>query len=99
MESSTNSVVDPASPSTFQYFERDGVIWGDYDGDTVTFGRFVGTRAGDQLFVFFAHVMASDGLVVTGTSGSTVEITDDGLRLVERFRVGDVDHVSICVEA
>jgi hypothetical protein len=98
MESSTNSPVDPDSPSTFHYFEEAGVIWGDYDGDTVTFGRFVGTRVGDRLSVSFAHVMATDGLVVTGTSGSTVEATTAGIRLIENFRIGDDDHVSICVE-
>jgi hypothetical protein len=98
MESSTNSAVDPNSPSSFQYFERDGVIWGDYDGDTVTFGRFVGTRVGNQLSVSFAHVMAADGRVITGTSGSVVEATADGIRLVENFTIDDVDHVSICVE-
>ncbi|HMH57926.1 MAG TPA: hypothetical protein VK537_01970 [Galbitalea sp.] len=98
MESSTNSAVDSNSPSSFQYFERDGVIWGDYDGDTVVFGRFVGTRVGNELSVSFAHVMAADGLVVTGTSGSVVEATSAGIRLVESFRIDDVDHVSICVE-
>ncbi|MDQ1548154.1 MAG: hypothetical protein QOH69_3058 [Actinomycetota bacterium] len=98
MESSTNSAVDPDSPSSFQYFERDGVIWGDYDGDTVTFGRFVGTRVGNQLSVSFAHVMADDGRVITGTSGSVVEVSTDGIRLVENFTIDDVDHVSICVE-
>jgi hypothetical protein len=98
MESSTNSAVDPDSPSHFSYFERDGVIWGDYDGDTVTFGRFVGTRVGDELAVSFAHVMVADGSVVTGTSGSFVEATAGGIRLIENFRIGDVDHVSICVE-
>jgi hypothetical protein len=99
MESSTNSAVDPDSPSTFRYHERDGVIWGDYEGDTVTFGQFVGTRIGDRLSVSFAHVMASDGEVVTGTSGSTVELDGGRVRLVEAFRIGDVDHVSICIEA
>jgi hypothetical protein len=98
MESSTNSAVDPNSPSSFQYFERDGVIWGDYDGDTVTFGRFVGTRVGNELSVSFAHVMVTDGRVVTGTSGSVVEATADGIRLVENFTIDDVNHVSICVE-
>ena len=98
MESSTNSAVDPNSPSSFQYFERDGVIWGNYDGDTVTFGRFVGTRIGNQLSVSFAHVMAADGRVVTGTSGSVVEATAEGIRLVEHFTIDAVDHVSICVE-
>lgn len=99
MESSTNSVVDPASPSRFRYFERDGVVWGDYDGGTVTFGRFIGTRVGDELSVTFAHVMADDGRVVTGTSGSRVEAADGRIRLIENFRIGDVDHVSICVES
>jgi hypothetical protein len=98
MASSTNSLVDPASPSTFRYFERDGVIWGEYDGDTVDFGRFVGTRDGNALSVSFAHKMAQDGTVVTGTSGSVVHADPEGIRLIERFRIGDVDHVSVCVE-
>jgi hypothetical protein len=98
MESSSNSAVDPNSPSSFRYFERDGVIWGDYDGDTVTFGRFVGTRVGNQLSVSFAHVMAADGAVITGSSGSVVEATANGIRLVENFTIDDVKHVSICVE-
>jgi hypothetical protein len=98
MESSSNSAVDPSSPSSFQYFERDGVIWGDYDGDTVTFGRFVGTRVANQLSVSFVHVMTADGRVVTGASGSTVEAAAEGLRLVENFTIDGVDHVSICVE-
>ena len=98
MESSTNSAVDPESPSSFDYFERDGVIWGDYTGDTVTFGRFVGTRVGNDLSVSFVHVMIDGHTVVSGTGGSVVESTDDGVRLVERFRIGDVDHVSVCVE-
>ncbi|MCU1530368.1 MAG: hypothetical protein JWP75_4131 [Frondihabitans sp.] len=98
MESSTNSPVDPTSPSRFWYFERDGVIWGEYRGDTVVFGRFVGTRVDDALSVSFVHVMVADGAVVTGTGGSVVEATDSGVRLVERFQIDDVDHVSICVE-
>lgn len=100
MQSSTVSEVNPASPSRFRYSEREGVIWGDYDGDTVTFGRFIGTRTGDVLAVSFAHVMVDDGAVVTGSSQSRIERPDEkgSVRLVESFRVGDVDHVSICVE-
>jgi hypothetical protein len=100
MESSTASTVDPASPSRFRYSECDGVVWGDYDGDTVTFGRFVGTRSGDLLDVSFVHVLVESGSVVTGSSRSTVQAADQdgGIRLVEDFRIGDVDHVSVCVE-
>ncbi|MEO7061955.1 MAG: hypothetical protein ABI083_19740 [Lapillicoccus sp.] len=99
MESSTNSIVDPSSPSTFSYCERDGVVWGDYVGDTVTFGRMVGTRVGNDLRISFVHVTADDGSVVSGTGSSVVETQPDGsLRLVESFRLDDIEHVSICVE-
>lgn len=98
MESSTNSEVDPLSPSRFHYFERDGAIWGEYLGDTVTFGRFVGTRVGNDLSVSFVHVLVSDGSVVAGTSGSLVEVNDGVVRLVERFQINGVDHESVCVE-
>jgi hypothetical protein len=98
MESSTNSAVDAANPSRFHYNERDGVIWGEYHGDTVTFGRFVGTRVGDELTVSFVHVMQDDGSVVSGTGGSVVELAGGDIRLIEKFTIGDVDHVSVCVE-
>lgn len=98
MASSTASVVDTEAPSRFRYFERDGLIWGDYDGGTVTFGRFVGTRTGDDVAVSFAHVMVEDGRVVAGTGASSVVQDESGLRLVERFTVDGVEHVSICVE-
>ncbi len=99
MVASTSSAVDPAAPSTFRYAERDGVIWGDYTGDTVVFGRFVGTRSGDELHVSFVHVLVADGAVVSGTGRSTVEADPDGLRLVERYELDGVRHESVCVEA
>ena len=99
MTSSTNSAVNASSPSTFHYNERDGVLWGEYYGDTVTMGRFVGTRTADDLSVSFVHVLASDGAVVAGTGDSRVENGADGIRLVETFMIGDVEHTSVCVEA
>lgn len=96
--SSTASEIDRGSPSRFRYRERDGIVWGGYDGDTVTVGRFLGTRTGDDLAISFVHVRAADGGVVTGTSASIVEVHDGALRLVETFRVDTVEHVSICVE-
>ena len=98
MESSTASAVDPVAPSRFRYREREGVVWGEYTGDTVTFGRFVGRRQGDELTVSFAHVLAASGAVVTGSSVSTVQAADVGLRLVEEFRIDGQDHVSVCIE-
>jgi hypothetical protein len=65
---------------------------------SVTFGRFVGTRTGDELAVSFVHVLVADGSVVAGTSGSRVEQSPTGLRLVEEFVIDGVEHVSVCVE-
>jgi hypothetical protein len=99
MISSTTSAVDPDAPSVFRYFERDGIIWGDYTGDTVTIGRFVGTRTDDVIWVSFVHVLVADGSVVTGDGESTIERTDDGLlRLVEHYEMHDAPQLSICVE-
>ena len=39
MVSSTESEVDPSSPTIFDYHERDGMIWGEYEGDTVRIGQ------------------------------------------------------------
>jgi hypothetical protein len=98
MVSSTTSAVDPDAPSVFRYFESDGVIWGDYTGDTVTIGRFVGTRNGDVIWVSFVHVLAADGSVVTGDGESTIEADDDGLRLIEHYEMHGAPQLSVCVE-
>jgi len=98
MVSSTTSVVDPAAPSVFRYSERDGVVWGDYTGDTVTFGRFVGTRTGDRIRVSFVHVLVRDGSVVTGEGESDIEEHDGVLRLVEHYEMYGAAQLSVCVE-
>jgi hypothetical protein len=110
MLSSTASAVDPESPSWFDYHERDGAVWGEYGGDTVTFGRFVGTRDGDTIHVTFVHVLVpvpagaagsvgAGGSVVSGTSSSVIRRGENGLELVEDFVIDGVDHVSVCVES
>ncbi|RLP70680.1 hypothetical protein D9V30_03795 [Mycetocola reblochoni] len=99
MTSSTASVVDEDSPSTFDYHEHAGLIWGEYGGDTVTFGRFIGTRSGDTISVVFAHELVADGRVITGGSDSAVRLSDGELTLVEDFVVDGVEHRSVCVQA
>lgn len=98
MISSTTSVVDPDAPSTFHYFEKDGAVWGDYFGDTVTFGRFVGTRTADTISIHFVHVLVADGTVVTGSGDSDIEADADGLRLVEHYEMHGAPQLSICTE-
>lgn len=98
MTSSTTSAVDPDAPSTFHYFEKDGAVWGDYFGDTVTFGRFVGTRTGDTISIHFVHVLVAGGTVVTGSGDSDIEQDENGLRLVEHYEMHDAPQLSVCVE-
>ena len=99
MVSSTTSAVDPESPSEFVYREKDGVIWGDYSGDTVTFGRMVGTRTADTIWVSFVHVLVADGSVVTGDGESELELTDDGrVRLIEHYEMYGLPQLSVCEE-
>ncbi|GAA1539059.1 hypothetical protein HD600_001195 [Microbacterium ginsengiterrae] len=98
MTSSTTSVVDPDAPSVFHYFEQDGAVWGDYSGDTVTFGRFIGTRSGDTISIHFVHVLADGGAVVTGSGDSEIEQDENGLRLVEHYEMHGAPQLSVCVE-
>ncbi|MDO5662093.1 MAG: hypothetical protein Q4G40_05315 [Brachybacterium sp.] len=100
LHSSTTSKVDPDSPSTFHYRERDGVVWGDYDGDTVTFGRFIGTREGDGISVRFVHVLAATGNVITGQGTSAIErdAATDTLRLIEHYEMHGAPQRSVCVQ-
>ncbi|GAA3040531.1 hypothetical protein GCM10010464_00080 [Pseudonocardia yunnanensis] len=98
MVSSTASEVDPSSPTVFDYHERDGMVWGEYEGDTVRIGRFVGTRVGRRISIRFTHVVDATGEVVGGAAESRIEPHDEGLRLVEDFRTADGDQVSVCAE-
>jgi hypothetical protein len=98
MVSSTASRVDPDSPTRFRYSESAGVIWGDYVGDTVAEGRFVGTRDGDRVAVSFVHALVADGSRVSGTAESRIEVGETGLRLVEDFDVDGRPQVSVCAE-
>jgi hypothetical protein len=98
MVSSTASEVDPSSPTIFDYHERDGMVWGEYEGDTVRIGRFVGTRVDRRISIRFTHVVAATGVVVSGAAESRIEQHDDGLRLVEDFRTAEGDQVSVCVQ-
>jgi hypothetical protein len=97
--SSTAGRVDPETPTRFRYHEAQGVIWGDYVGDTVSEGRFVGTRDGDRLVVSFVHALVADGSRVRGTAESRVEAGERGLRLIEDFEVDGAPQVSVCAEA
>ena len=98
MVSSTASEVDPSSPTVFDYHERDGMVWGEYEGDTVRIGRFVGTREERRISIRFTHVVDATGEVVDGAAESRIESHDDGLRLLEEFRTADGDQVSVCAE-
>lgn len=98
MVSSTSSAVNPSSPTVFDYHELDGMIWGEYAGDTVRIGRFVGTRQETRVFLRFTHIVAATGDVVGGAAESRIESHEDGLRLVEDFRTADGDQISVCAE-
>jgi hypothetical protein len=99
MVSSTASRVDPDAPTRFVYHEADGVLWGEYTGDTVTTGRFVGTRTGDLVHVRFVHAQVTGGEPVAGAASSRIEQDRDGrLRLVEDFAIDGVPQLSVCAE-
>ena len=98
MVSSTASRVDPDAPTRFRYSEANGVVWGEYTGDTVSTGRFVGSRDGSRLEVAFVHALVGGGAPVSGPAVSRIERVGDGLRLVEDFEAHGEPQVSICAE-
>lgn len=100
MASSTASRVDPDAPTRFEYHEADGVVWGEYAGDTVVLGRFAGVRDGDRLEVAFVHRTVGGGAPVRGGAVSRIEREDaDRLRLVETFEVDGAPQRSVCIES
>lgn len=99
MISSSASAVDPLAPTRFLYRQEGKMIWGEYIGDTVTVGRFVGRMDGNQVRISFAHSLIAGGYAA-GTAVSTLERRSDGLLyLVEEFEKDGQMHESLCVEA
>lgn len=99
MISSTASDVDPEAPTLFRYRQDGTLLWGEYTGDTVTTGRFVGEILGERIEISFAHSLVDDGTVVTGQATSSVERGDDGLLyLIEDFEKDGRSHRSVCVQ-
>jgi len=98
MRSSTASVVNTRRPTTFLYRQHNAMVWGEYTGDTVSIGRFVGRRNGDSIAVWFVHADAVTGELASGKATSRIESSATGLRLVEGFVKDGVDHTSVCVQ-
>lgn len=99
MLSSTASVVDESAPTTFDYHQSGRLVWGEYTGDTVTEGRFVGEVVDAEVRISFAHALADDGSVVRGDAVSRVEHAEDGrMLLVEDFVIDGVPHVSVTAQ-
>ncbi|MFT4136649.1 hypothetical protein [Microbacterium sp.] len=97
--SSTATPVDPEDSTTFHYHQDGKLVWGEYQGATVSEGRFVGAVHDDRVRISFAHALVDSGAIVQGDAVSRAERADDGrLRLVEDFAVDGVDHVSVCVQ-
>jgi hypothetical protein len=99
MVSSTASVVSDTAPTRFRYSEHDGLVWGEYWGDTVTEGRFCGRRDDQLLRVAFVHRTVA-GALVTGEATSRISQDADGLLvLTEDFAAPDGSpQVSVCRE-
>ncbi|MBH0098968.1 hypothetical protein I6E68_07435 [Salinibacterium sp. NSLL150] len=100
LTSSSGSAVSTTSPTRFRYHQDGQMVWGEYYGDTVALGRFVGRRDGDVVSIRFAHRLAASDDVVLGMASSTIRWNADGkLELFEEFEKNGEAQVSICVEA
>lgn len=100
MVSSTASIVDAGAPTRFVYHEEDGVLWGEYVGDTVAVGRFCGVRRNGRIDISFVHRGRDGGDATTGNASSIITRGEDGaLLLTEEFLTPDgVRHTSVCRE-
>jgi hypothetical protein len=78
---------DVGDETVFEYHEEsDGLVWGDYAGGTVRFGHLAGTRTGDDLTFWYAHITTA-GEAASGHCTSRIEVLADGrLRLHETWQ-------------
>jgi hypothetical protein len=99
LETSSASTVDAVAPTRFDFFERAGVVWGEYRGDTVTTGHCVGVRTGSTLNEYFVHELVRTGETLMGDSSTEVRIRAHGsLELVEEFVLDGKPGRSVCVQ-
>ncbi|QAV69581.1 hypothetical protein ESZ53_03460 [Salinibacterium sp. UTAS2018] len=99
LKSSSGSAVSASAPTRFRYHQEGQMIWGEYYGDTVALGRFVGRRDDDVVSIRFAHRIAASEDIILGSASSTIRWNDDGkLELYEEFEKNGEAHVSVCVE-
>jgi hypothetical protein len=63
--------------TTFDYHERDGLVWAEYAGGGIRLGRLTGTRSGDLLDFRYVHVSA-DGSTSSGHCAARLELLPDG---------------------
>lgn len=89
MLSSTTSAVDAAAPTRFNYRESEGVLWGDYTGDTVVVGRFAGIREGDTVRLSYNHRSVNGNLVHGNAVTIVSRVPGEGLRLTEFYASND----------
>lgn len=89
MLSSTTSSVDAVSPTRFNYHEADGVLWGEYTGDTVVEGRFAGVREGDTVRLSYNHRSVNGNLVHGNAVTIISRVPGEGLRLTEFYASSD----------
>jgi hypothetical protein len=71
--------------TTFEYHERDGVVWAHYQGGAVRLGFLVGVRNGDSLEFRYSQVNDA-GETSNGRCSTTISTLADGrLRLDEEW--------------
>ncbi len=66
-----------SNATVFTYHERDGLVWAEYSGGTITLGRLVGTRHGGALDFRYVHV-STDGSTSSGHCRARLEQLPDG---------------------
>lgn len=99
MLSLSTSAVSAAEPTRFHYREVDGVLWGEYTGDTVVVGRFAGVREGDTIRLSYNHRLVNGNLVYGNAVTIISRVAGEGLRLTEFYASSDGSPaLSLCRE-
>jgi hypothetical protein len=74
---------EASAATTFEYYERGGVVWARYAGGAVRLGFLVGTREGDRVDFRYSQ-LNEGGETSNGHCSSTISLLPDGrLRLDE----------------
>jgi len=84
LENSKNGEVD--NDTIFYYFQKDNIIWADYNGGEIIKGQLIGKQLNNGDLEFFYHHINREGDIKVGKCISEIKIENNKIKLYEKWQ-------------